>query len=459
MKKLFFSAIPICLVSYVLFGISVAILSTRPRQDTYYDTFDTETEYVECQYIDETVNGTGAWTLTEVMPNVRLRTSGVGAYVIQSADEFIHLRVNSSSKVTVKASSEYDTLDLEIHPPEITFGDIIDFGQILWNEDIFHGSQSAEVVIAFPKLIYNSLEIQHGSGTLMVDGFNASRNDIDIGSGRFEFRKSDQYISNNFKVNLGSGSAVIGNMQTKAYYINIGSGSFNFYGLSGNGNIDMGSGKGSIAYDRDASVYSGGLDMGSGNLSMYFPDEYGFALEMDFGSGSVDVNAYGIKKTYNDYDYIDLGNADGSGSRFDIDMGSGKVYVRNTSAYTVPLMFEGRPDNVEELGMIKGIVIDGDGAYVTEFSTSSSDNHNEDNSFQQDAAAVSGNASSSSSVAVTVISSEPSTPEVTSAPEAPSAPEVPEAPSAPDAPSAPEAPDAPSAPEAPDAPSAPEAAA
>ncbi len=441
MKKLFFSAIPICLVSYVLFGISVAILRTRPSESASVE------EYVECQYIDDIVTGTGEWTLTEVIENVRLRTSGVGAYVIQSEDEFIHLRVNSSGKIAVKAGRDNNTLDLEIHPPEITFDNIMEFGQILWNEDIFHNSQSAEVIIAFPKLIYNSLEIQHGSGTLMVDGFNAEYNDIDIGSGRFEFRNNDQFKAERFNVNLGSGSAVIGNMQTRSHYINIGSGDFNFYGLSGHGEINMGSGKGSIAYDKLENEDLNQLDMGSGNLSLYLPDDYGCALDMEFGSGSVDVDAYGVKKTFNEDESINLGNVEDNDNAFYIDMGSGKVYVRNMSAYTVPLMFEGRPGNVEELGMVKGIVIDGNGELVTDFSSSSSDNHSEEQSLQQGSTVVSGNASGSSSVAVTVISSEPSTPEVSSAPEAP------------DAPSAPEAPEAPSAPEAPDAPSAPEAAA
>lgn len=433
MKKLFISAIPICLVSYILFGISVAIMSTK-RYTGNAANSGTYEDYGTTNYIDDIITGTGQWTLTEVTPNVILQTSGINAYVIQSADEFIHIFARTSGgKVAVKAEGEHETLRLEIHPPEITFEDIINFGQILWNEDIFHGSPSAEVVVAFPKLIYESLEVQHGSGTIMIDGFNAEHNDFDIGSGRFEFSKSDQYIANFFNVDLGSGNAVISNMQTRGYRIDIGSGKFDFSGLSGTGDISMGSGSGNIAY-ADSPEYGGELDMGSGNLSMFLPDEYGCSLNMDIGSGSIAVDAFGKKETYKDDDYIELGNADGSGSCFDIDMGSGKVNIRNTSAYTAPTMFEGRPDNVEELGAVRGIVIDGNGAIMsTEYKdtsviegvTISSGTSWDFSTVASDSSGVASSGSSSSSVPAP-----PKDPSAPSAPEAPDAPPAPEAPSA-----------------------------
>lgn len=434
MKKLFIAAIPICLVSYILFGISVAIMSTKRYPGNAVS--GTYEDYGTTNYIDDIITGTGQWTLTEVTPNVILQTSGINAYVIQSADEFIHIFARTSGgKVAVKAEGEHETLRLEIHPPEITFEDIINFGQILWNEDIFHGSPSTEAVIAFPKLIYESLEVQHGSGTIMIDGFNAEHNDFDIGSGRFEFSKSDQYIANFFNVDLGSGNAVISNMQTRGYRIDIGSGKFDFSGLSGIGDISMGSGTGNIAY-ADSPEYGGELDMGSGNLSLFFPDDYGCGLNMDFGSGSIAVDAFGKKETYKDDDYIDLGNADGSGSGFSIDMGSGKINIRNTSAYTAPTMFEGRPDNVEELGAVKGIVIDGNGELVSTMTESTDTSVIEGVTISSGTSGEFSAVASDSSGSASSGSSSSSVPVPPEAPEAPSAPETPDAPPAPEAPSA-----------------------
>ena len=455
MKKLFFSAIPICLVSYILFGISIAILDTKPYRGgassgIYTDVID----YGMVTYIDETVSNTGKWILTDVMPGVTLQTSGVKAYVIQSADEFIHLYVNSpnGNNIAVKAKCDGGTLDLEIHPPEITFGDIINFGQILWSEDIFHGSPSAEVVISFPKLIYDSLEIQHGSGTLMVDGFNAAYNHFDIGSGRFEFSKSEQYTADHFDIDVGSGSVVMSNLQSRRYNIDLGSGNYDLSGLSGYGEIDMGSGKGSIAYSRFlGSTYDDcgdacELDIGSGLLDLYFPDDEGCQLYTDIGSGSVSVNAYGVEKKFthgSDGEEVSLGDVN---DRFYyINMGSGKVNIYNTSEYTAPTLFDGRPDNIEELGMIKGIVIDGSGEWVTNFSTSYNvaEQIPPEYSYSiiDQATITSGGPLSSSS------SSQDRSGNASGSTSLPVPPDAPRAPSAPNAPSAPSAPETPLAPE------------
>ena len=116
MKKLFFSAIPICLVSFILFGISTAILGTKSR--SYAD----NSAYVvpddggsNTSYIDETTER-GEWTLNAaVRPAVTLHTSGVNAYVIQSGDDDIHMRVasNNGSYVHVNAYTYGDMLHIE----------------------------------------------------------------------------------------------------------------------------------------------------------------------------------------------------------------------------------------------------------------------------------------------------------------------------------------------------------
>lgn len=382
MKKLFFSAIPICLVSFILFGISTAILGTKSR--SYAD----NSAYVvpddggsNTSYIDETTER-GEWTLNAaVRPAVTLRTSGVNAYVIQSGDDDIHMRVasNNGSYVHVNAYTYGDMLHIEVCPPNVIFDGTIDFGKIFWMDDIFHGSPDTEVIIAFPKLIYEALYIEHGSGTLMVDGFNSKYNDFDIGSGKFEFSKSEQFTADMFKVNVGSGSAVISNMQTERYDIDLGSGKYNFNGLSGYGEINMGSGNGSISYSRFAVDQDDGennLLIGSGSLNLYFPDNEGCMLVTDIGSGSINLNAYGVEKKLthsSDDEEIMLGESENSIFYY-IDMGSGKVNIRNTSEYTMPTLFDGRPD-LGKISEITGIFIstDGEAAFSSSFSSINAD--------------------------------------------------------------------------------------
>lgn len=355
MKKLFFCSIPICLVSFILFGISVAIFDTKWRPVTGTDNV---TERYENSFIDRTVTGLEEWTIQDVVPHVKLHTSGVKAYVYQSEDEYIHLRVSAgNSSVSVKAENNGNTMDIKISPPNVIFNGVVDFGKIFWQDDIFNGSPSAEVFIAFPKLIYESLEVEHGSGTLMIDGFNAAYNEIDIGSGRFEFSKSDQYTAEHFVADINSGSAIFSNMQTNNYEINIGSGRLDMNGLSGSGEINMGSGKGSIAYSSTFDCACD-LNIGSGALDLYFPDNGGTTLCSTIGSGSVKIDAYGVEKKLGNDETVTLGAVEENSWCY-IYMGSGKVNIRNTSAYTAPTMFENRPD-LNKIGEITGLIVQAD---------------------------------------------------------------------------------------------------
>ncbi len=265
----------------------------------------------------------------------------------------------------------------------------------------------------------------------MVDGFNSKYNNFDIGSGKFEFSKSEQFTADMFSVVVGSGSAVISNMQTERYDIDLGSGKYNFNGLSGYGEINMGSGNGSIAYSKFHEEYDDGsdvcdLNMGSGTLNLYFPDDSGCLLYTEIGSGSVNINAYGIEKklTQNsDDEELIIGDNDNY-QYYNINMGSGKVNIRNTSEYTMPTLFDGRPD-LGKISEITGIFIstDGEAAFSSSFSSINADVIEQTGviTIPEESANASGSLSN-------VIVATTSVPEV---PEPPIPPEVPDAPSVP----------------------------
>ena len=129
-------------------------------------------------------------------------------------------------------------------------------------------------------------------------------------------------------------------------------------------------------------------------------------------------------------------------------MGSGKVNIRNTSEYTMPTMFESRPDFVNSL-TITGIVISTESG-DTIYSTASSINAavqvmTEDTSMAEVTAVPDDNGNASGSYTYYYIGSDP-------VDELPSVPEAPTAPLAPEAPEAPESPEAPNPPEVVDAP-------
>lgn len=441
MKKLFFTSLIICVISFMCAGISRILLGEK---DGYRTSETVDEAYYDENYLSGDIYETGYYELP-LCPYISLNTSGADVKVVPGGDGGmigLKLTIPEGEHIYVDATkTDNETLTIEIRPDTVTFfGDADEFGTVDWLEDIFHGSSNIKAEITMPQTIYESLNCKLGSGKLTVSEIAAWHNDISVGSGNFQIiGKSDfaadnfvvklnsgnfeaghiasgDYninvnsgslqmncvntdVADNFKVDLSSGKAVITGMYTDSYDFNIGSGSFDFSGLTGSGQIDMGSGKGVIAYaESDEPV---DLEMGSGLLDIYLP-ENGTTVSADFGSGSIAVNGFGMNQKFTDDFDINLGNALNA---MNIDMGSGIIKIGELSSYTPPAEVEISEVTVTDTSTVEAESMEG---------------------------------------AVITVEQVPN-----EAPEAPSAPEAPDAPAAPEAPEAPAVPEATAATEAP----------
>ncbi len=428
MRKLFFTSIAFSILSFILFGITTAILGRSYDHSVSY--YETPSEYLQNKgsvFIGD-YTSSGRWTILNQFANININSAGIDTVITRGEGDKIKVRLDNPAnrKIHVEAVYTGNDLTIEARSANITFLSDAPLGLVNWLEDIFTGGESkASVIIEFPESKYDNLNIQQGSGSMKVHDLYADRNNIHIGSGSFEFlRRAKGFVASSFDVTLGSGSALISGMQTDRYAIEIGSGSFEFNDLSGEGHIDMGSGKGTIAY----KTYNGNseIDFGSGSLTLYLPDDGGAELYSEIGSGSIDINAYGLNTKITSKDSGE-NVAIGSGNyQLNVDMGSGHITIRDRSAYTEPVIEEIVIISDPENSVISGVVEGGNDSGFSGSDDSGS------------------SYSSCSSVATT------STPVVeVIPPEAPDAPDAPDAPGAPDAPSAPDAPDAPDAPKIP----------
>lgn len=339
MKKLFLTSVVLCILGLVCFGISVGILGKRHSGSSY-------------AYIDRSEyygNGVGtifrgdysssaSWTIMNKFPDININSAGINTIITRGESDRITVRLNDPDQKTVHVEAVYDgnRLTIEARSTNITFVSDGTFGLVSWLEDIFTGSSSnTTVIIEFPEMLYNSLHIQQGSGSMKVHDLYAEYNNIHIGSGSFEFlRRSAGFVASTFEFELGSGKAVISGAQAEHYDIDIGSGSFDINGLSGYGIINMGSGSGSIAYKE----YNGGcdLDIGSGNLRLFFPENSSVEINADIGSGKISIDACDIKadiNSHNDDEYFHLGDGE---YPLNIEMGSGKISILDLSEYAAP---------------------------------------------------------------------------------------------------------------------------
>lgn len=332
MKKLLKALIIICVVSFTGFWVSTGIFGTTGYM-SYTRGSVVEQVVNSATIFSELATSDKQWEIPNEYPNVNINTAGATTIIEQNDDNkiIVSAQIPGGRKLFVGAYCNRSTqeLTIEVRPENITFADVVEeFGKVLWSEDVFSFPEGVVVTISFPHTIYGELNIKQGSGKLYVDEIYSNHNSIEIGSGKFEMQRTEQFTSDSFSVSLGSGSATIKNMRSDGFNINVGSGSFAFTGVSGSGSVDMGSGKGSLVLAGDCQDVD--LDMGSGSIDVYV-EESGIWVASDVASGSLNIDAYGTSAkirsgTDEESVYVGRGNTDSDATLF-VELASGSVNI------------------------------------------------------------------------------------------------------------------------------------
>lgn len=319
MKKALATLLPLCIIGFVGFWISAAVLGTK---DINSDNFGSESQFdntaEKSWSANYTVKNSEYTAKIAANENLTLDISDVNATIMPWDGEDIEVYVKNTSKRAVNVSLKRDSGKNTKIDIDTSF-----FGWFTFN--IFDWDNSKRFVeIKLPKKTFEKAKIDMGSGNTSISGLNAKDYDIDIGSGSLEFN-STLIKSNSFRLDMGSGNSVFKNIITDNYKINIGSGRCTINEISGTGDIDMGSGSLDITF---MDSPAGKFDMGSGHTVMNIHDSADTTFKFSIGSGSVDFNACGKDErvTNHNCDDIILGNGENT---FKIDVGSGNVEVKS----------------------------------------------------------------------------------------------------------------------------------
>lgn len=446
MKKVFIKSLVICVACFMCAGISRIVFGER--SSGYGSDTVAESSY-DIEYVNEDIYQSTSWSMAPAA-YLSLNTSGADVKVVPADGDEIGLDVTvpEGEHIVVRAYVEDEVLIIEIRPNNVTFFGDIDFGTVDWLEDIFHGTSDIKAEISLPQTIYESLKCRLGSGKLSLTEPAARYYDINIGSGNFQMIGNRDFSAYNcdidlnsgsaavsnvkagsynieinsgdfqmdgdenfsadiYSVELNSGKAVITNMAAHGYDIDIGSGRFDYSGMSGGGTVNMGSGKGTLAYSDYFDFTE--LDIGSGSVDVYLP-ENGAVISAEIGSGSVTVNGFGINNTLHDGDEITVGSG---GNTYAVDMGSGSVTFREIKDYTAP-----------ETNAISEVTMMSESEFAVTKDQLSPETPMVEN--VEPITAAEGMTEDDGTVGVAEV------PEAPEAPEAPKAPEAPEAPEPPD---------------------------
>ena len=331
MKKAFATLIPLCIIGFVGFWISTAILGTAPVNH-----FGSSSQYDDKNgsgwSTDYAVNNAEYNATIAANSNLALELADVKAVVKPTDADDIKVYVKNTSNRSVNVSLSRDSGNkTKISINTNIFG--AGFFGINLNPFSFITDGSVEnryVQIEVPKKTFESAKITLGSGIAEMKGIIAEEYDIELGSGSLDF-DCGMTKSKKFTLDMGSGSGTFRGVTPEKYDINMGSGSCAISGLAGTGDIDMGSGSLELSF---MDSPAGKFDMGSGHTTMIIPENSDTTFKFDIGSGSVNFNACGInenRRNHKDGD-IALGNGENT---FIIDLGSGSVDVASSGKASV----------------------------------------------------------------------------------------------------------------------------
>ncbi len=254
---------------------------TRAVFDTVVQGTDSKTDYM--------------WTVNNDFPNIHLNTSGARVFVKQYDGDRINIyaRVPSGKKIHAAARYTPDDSDLTIiaAEPNVSFDDQSDtFNTVNWREDVFGGDDGIELVISFPRTIYDTLEIKHGSGEMYISDLYSENTNIAVGSGTLAFERSREYLSYALSTQINSGKASLKNVYARSSTVAVNSGTLLAeYGENGFApaymSLDMKSGK---AYVNGGTFKEFTAKLDSGKLMGNFSSE---KLNADVGTGRADLAA------------------------------------------------------------------------------------------------------------------------------------------------------------------------
>lgn len=308
MKHLVGFFLPLCIFSFIAFGISVAVLGIEDDSRKPEATLNSTTTVLDSDY-----------------SRIELTSSFGNMYVYPNDNNSTVIIVDETIVENVSAYVKDNTLHVVCSN---AFDDGFSFS------DLFKGMftfNSGNVTVYVPEKTYDALYADNGSGNTKILNIAAMISAIDSGSGNIVYAQPDGFRSEEITVTLGSGNCSVYNADTHNYSVDMGSGNIKMYGLTGKGDIDVSSGNCKLNYkalNGDINV-----DMGSGNLDLNFPEGISAKVTADIGSGDIDIDYYGT-----DTDVDDGDSATINGGEYDIyiSMGSGDVEITDDVEYMLP---------------------------------------------------------------------------------------------------------------------------
>lgn len=295
MKVLLKIFIPLCILSFIAFGISIPILGTN-----------------------EAWNGASGQErtieFTEEITGIKVDIGAYDCTVKPYSGDTAKISISGDNSGRIKAQMSGGELEV--------YSEGFGFGWLRFN--LFSWFGSTKVIVEVPEKEYETLKVYTGAGTTEIKNIRAADIDLSVGAGTLKYTQPDYTVSD-LEIDVSAGKLVAKNAKAKEYSIDVSAGSAEVYGLTGSGSIDVSAGS-AKAYLAELNG-SCDIDVSAGSASLMLPDNASAKIYCDKSAGSVNVNACGVNRDANDDEIITLNGGEYS---INADVSAGSIKIGNT---------------------------------------------------------------------------------------------------------------------------------
>ncbi len=375
MKGLIRLFLPLCIFSFIAFGISTAVLGVNRGSAT------SEIEAA----VEGTLSSEAYATISEEFDRISVTANACRIMLLPGDGEKADVYVSDSSDSSVKINARVRGGTLEVY-------DEWDWDWLGWLERLFEGdfiqTGLAEVTVFVPDKVYEHLDVTVNAGEIYSYGIGAYVADLDLSAGDLEYTQPETMTASAINIDVAAGSLRAYNAAAEEYHIDVSAGSAEVYGLTGNGDIAVSAGSARAQFaELNGSC---DVDVSAGEAVLDIPENSSVRINCDKSAGDVVIDACGMSKSVGDGETVTIG---GGRYEIDADISAGNIYIVNSEASATTVVDE--------------VVISG---------------HEAEHHFELGDVAIDEDGG--------VVSEVPEAPQAPSAPKAPEAPEAPEAPAA-----------------------------
>lgn len=341
MKVILRLFIPLCIFSFIAFGISVAVLGMDHSSTS---------EYV----IDEIVisGEQRTFEVTESFNDIKI---DIGAYKLSVkpwSEDTTKIIISGSDGGNIKTSVFGDTLSITT--------------EWKWNGEWFKNLLSGnvfdtQVQVFVPDKTYDNLDLHVGAGAITSDGVSADHVTLDVSAGKLNYIQPEGHRAEFIMFDVSAGDLVAKNAAASAYSVEVSAGDAEIYGLTGSGGVDVSAGSARLQF----AEVDGGCDVSvsAGDVVLDIPEDASVTFNCGKSAGEIKITACGVNTTASDGDQVSLNDGEYS---FDLDVSAGDIRVVNSTASAVEVttsdhaavvssVYESAVEAPEEVTAVSGV--------------------------------------------------------------------------------------------------------